>query len=80
MQNFKLNEQDLLSNQDWTFPTFTAYGPGRFKEIGKFCKNFKILTKCVKINILIQIFDICSLIYHILSGSNCRAISLVVFC
>ena len=42
MQNFKLNEEFLLNNQDWTFPTFTAYGPGRFKEIGKFCKNFKI--------------------------------------
>ena len=41
MQNFKLNEEFLLNNQDWTFPTFTAYGPGRFKEIGKFCKNFK---------------------------------------
>ena len=42
MQNFKLNEEFLLNNQDWTFPTFTAYGPGRFKEIGNFCKNFKI--------------------------------------
>ena len=42
MQNFKLNDTYLLSNQDWTFPTFTAYGPGRFKEIGKFCKNFNI--------------------------------------
>ena len=42
MQNFKLNKTDLLSAQDWTFPTFTAYGPGRFKEIGNFCKNFKI--------------------------------------
>ena len=28
MQNFKLNEEFLLNNQDWTFPTFTAYGPG----------------------------------------------------
>ena len=42
MQNFKLNKTDLLSVQDWTFPTFTAYGPGRFNEIGKFCKNFNI--------------------------------------
>ena len=42
MQNFKLNEDFLLNNQDWTFPTLTAYGPGRFKEIGKFCNNFKI--------------------------------------
>ena len=50
MQNFKLNEQDLLSNQDWTFPTFTAYGPGRFKEIGKFCKNFKITNPLIVID------------------------------
>ena len=42
MQNFKLNKTDLLSAQDWTFPTFTAYGPGRFKEIGNFCKNFNV--------------------------------------
>ena len=42
MQNFKLNEEFLLNNQDWTFPTFTAYGPGRFKEIGKFCNYFNI--------------------------------------
>ena len=42
MQNFKLNKTDLLGAQDWTFPTFTAYGPGRFKEIGNFCKNFNI--------------------------------------
>ena len=34
MQNFKLNETHILSNQDWTFPTNIAYGPGRFKEIG----------------------------------------------
>ena len=42
MQKFKFNDDFLLSNQDWTFPTFTAYGPGRFKEIGKFCNNFHI--------------------------------------
>ena len=29
MSNFKLNESDILSNQDWTFPTNIAYGPGR---------------------------------------------------
>ena len=40
MQNFKLNETDILSNQDWTFPTNTAYGPGRFKEIGDHCAKF----------------------------------------
>ena len=34
MSNFKLNESDILSNQDWTFPTNIAYGPGRLKEIG----------------------------------------------
>jgi alcohol dehydrogenase class IV len=39
MKNFKLNESDILSNQDWTFPTDTIYGPGRFKEIGQLCKN-----------------------------------------
>ena len=42
MQNFKLNETEILSNQDWTFPTNTAYGPGRFKEIGDHCKKFGI--------------------------------------
>mgnify|MGYP003314359099 CR=1 FL=1 len=34
MGTFKLNESDILSNQDWTFPTNIAYGPGRLKEIG----------------------------------------------
>ena len=47
MQNFKLNEEFLLNNQDWTFPTFTAYGPGRFKEIGKFCNNFNITNALI---------------------------------
>ena len=42
MKNFKLNEKDILSNQDWTFPTTTYYGPGRFNEIGKFCEEFDI--------------------------------------
>ena len=42
MSNFKLNESDILSNQDWTFPTNTAYGPGRFKEIGIHCNKFGI--------------------------------------
>ena len=40
MQNFKLNETEILSNQDWTFPTNTAYGPGRFKEIGDHCIKY----------------------------------------
>ena len=42
MKNFKLSEKDILSNQDWTFPTTTYYGPGRFNEIGKFCEEFEI--------------------------------------
>ncbi len=42
MTNFKLNESDILSNQDWTFPTNIAYGPGRLKEIGKICNNLDI--------------------------------------
>ena len=42
MKNFKLNETDILSNQDWTFPTHTIYGPGRFKEIGNLCQNNNI--------------------------------------
>ena len=42
MQNFKLNEKDILSNQDWTFPTNIAYGPGRLKEIGSICNNLDI--------------------------------------
>ena len=50
MQNFKLNKDDLLGKQDWTFPTFTAYGPGRFKEIGKFCKDFSIQNPLIVID------------------------------
>ena len=42
MSNFKLNESDILSNQDWTFPTNIAYGPGRLKEIGTICNNLHI--------------------------------------
>ena len=42
MQSFKLNETDILSNQDWTFPTNIAYGPGRLKEIGRICNNLNI--------------------------------------
>ena len=42
MQSFKLNETDILSNQDWTFPTNIAYGPGRLKEIGGICNNLNI--------------------------------------
>ena len=42
MSNFKLNESDILSNQDWTFPTNIAYGPGRLKEIGTICNNLNI--------------------------------------
>ena len=42
MSNFKLNESDILSNQDWTFPTNIAYGPGRLKEIGPICNNLNI--------------------------------------
>ena len=42
MQNFKLNEKEILTNQDWTFPTNIAYGPGRLREIGSICKNLDI--------------------------------------
>ncbi len=42
MSNFKLNESDILSNQDWTFPTNIAYGPGRLKGIGTICNNLHI--------------------------------------
>ena len=42
MNNYKLNESDILSNQDWTFPTNIAYGPGRLKEIGTICNNLDI--------------------------------------
>ena len=42
MNSFKLNESDILSNQDWTFPTNIAYGAGRLKEIGKICNNLDI--------------------------------------
>ena len=44
MSNFKLNESDILSNQDWTFPTNIAYGPGRLKEIGTICNNCLLYT------------------------------------
>jgi len=47
MQNFKLNETDILSNQDWTFPTNTAYGAGRFKEIGDQCAKFGIVNPLI---------------------------------
>ena len=52
MQSFKLNETDILSNQDWTFPTNIAYGPGRLKEIGSICKIVPI-TKAL-INYIIS--------------------------
>ena len=42
MNAFKLNESDILSNQDWTFPTNIAYGPGRLKEIGSICNSLDI--------------------------------------
>jgi len=42
MQNFKLNKTDILTNQDWTFPTNVSYGPGRLKEIGTICNNLNI--------------------------------------
>ena len=42
MTNFKLNESEILSNQDWTFPTNIAYGPGRLKEIGEICNKLDI--------------------------------------
>ena len=42
MNTFKLNESDILSNQDWTFPTNIAYCPGRLKEIGKICNDLDI--------------------------------------
>ena len=42
MGKFKLNQSDILSNQDWTFPTNIAYGPGRLKEIGKICNDLNI--------------------------------------
>ena len=42
LMNFKINESDILSNQDWTFPTNIAYGPGRLKEIGSICNGLNI--------------------------------------
>ncbi len=47
MQSFKLNESDILTNQDWTFPTNIAYGPGRLKEIGKACNNLTITNPLI---------------------------------
>ena len=47
MKNFKLNESDILSNQDWTFPTTTFYGPGRFNEIGNLCQDFDITNPLI---------------------------------
>ena len=59
MKNFKLSEIDILSNQDWTFPTTTYYGPGRFNEIGKFCEEFEIKNPLI-------VTDSGSKIYHLL--------------
>ena len=42
MNNYKLNESDILTIQDWTFPSKIAYGPGRLKEIGVVCNNLNI--------------------------------------
>ena len=47
MKNFKLNESDILFNQDWTFPTTTFYGPGRFNEIGNLCQDFDITNPLI---------------------------------
>ena len=50
MKSFKLNETDILSNQDWTFPTNIAYGPGRLKEIGSICNNLNIKNPLIAVS------------------------------
>lgn len=37
----------LLDPQDWSFPVPIAYGPGRLKEIGAFCRRAGILSPLV---------------------------------
>jgi len=77
MQNFKLNETEILSNQDWTFPTNTAYGPGRFKEIGDHCKKFGIRNPLIvtdngstKLPFIKELKELLNFVFHYLQNNR----------
>jgi len=42
MDTFEIDSSEILQPHDWTTPIPIAYGPGRLKEIGDFCKSFEI--------------------------------------
>ena len=42
MRNFEIDNSEILTPQDWTFPIPISYGPGRLSRIGKFCESLKI--------------------------------------
>ena len=73
MQSFKLNETDILSNQDWTFPTNIAYGPGRLKEIGKFCNDLNITNPLIVTDKGSTKLPFISGLKNFLSSSNLRS-------
>tara|TARA_B100000686_G_scaffold101086_1_gene108295 strand:- start:8143 stop:9336 length:1194 start_codon:yes stop_codon:yes gene_type:complete len=73
MQSFKLNETDILSNQDWTFPTNIAYGPGRLKEIGKFCNDLNITNPLIVTDKGSTKLPFISSLKNFLSSSNLRS-------
>ena len=73
MQNFKLNESDILSNQDWTFPTNIAYGPGRLKEIGKICNDLNIKNSLIVTDKGSTKLPFITNLQKFLSGSNVKS-------
>ena len=73
MQNFKLNESDILSNQDWTFPTNIAYGPGRLKEIGKICNDLNIKNPLIVTDKGSTKLPFITNLQKFLSGSNVKS-------
>ena len=73
MQNFKLNETEILSNQDWTFPTNVAYGPGRIKEIGSICNKLDIKNPIIVTDIGSPKLSFISNLQSYLTSSNVKS-------
>ncbi len=73
MNTFKLNESDILSNQDWTFPTNIAYGPGRLKEIGKICNDLDIKNPLIVTDKGSQNCHLSRIIQSYLTSSNIKS-------
>jgi len=42
MDTFEIHSSEILQPQNWRTPIPIAYGPGRLKEIGDFCKSLEI--------------------------------------